>query len=136
MKKIYRSRYTWWIVAIFVAFMLLLPIIMFFEGFNLLCAIFAILYIAFGLDLLCRTSYRIEGTRLRLRAGMFSATLDIDKMVSISRKNSFTNGNSFAWSTNRLALRMPRRYVYEVSPADEQSFIADLLLINPNIAVL
>lgn len=123
-------------VAIFIALMLLLPMIMFFVGFNLLCAIVAVIYIAFGSDLLCRTSYKIEGTWLHLRAGMFSATLDIGKMISISHKNGFTNGNSFAWSTDRLALKMTRRYVYEVSPVDEQGFIADLLRINPNIAVL
>jgi len=136
MKKIYRSKYSWWIVAVMCALVLVLPCVMLFEGFSWLVAIVSVVYAAFFVDMMVGTAYIIEGDKLKLTAGhFFRATLDISKIKSITKVHTAVNDNSFAWSTDRLLITMPRSYKYMVSPADEAGFLKALVAINPQIQV-
>lgn len=135
MQKVYKTKYTWWMVAIMIGLVLLYPAFMMFEGFSWIMTVVCIVVVAFFLDFLLRVSYTIDGDKLKLRAGLFHITLDIGKIKSITSKKTLLNGNSFAMSTDRLTILMPHGYKYMVSPRDKEAFIADLLHINPKIEV-
>ncbi len=136
MKKIYRSKYSWWIVAVMCVLVLVPPCVMLFDGFSWLVAIVSFVYAVFFVDMMVGTTYIIEGDKLKLTAGhLFRATLDISKIKDITKVHTAVNNNSFAWSTDRLLITMPRSYKYMVSPSDEAGFINALVEINPQIQV-
>lgn len=136
MKKIYRPKYSWWIVSIMSLPVVIYPCIMFFVGFSWEIAISSFVVAAFFVDMMVATTYVIDGDKLKLRAGhLFRATIDISKIKSIKKVCTTANDNSFAWSTDRLLITMPRSYKYMVSPVDEAGFIDALVEINPQIQV-
>lgn len=115
---------------------LLTPSFMLLWGFDWYLLISGIVIAAFFLDMMLGTKYTIDGNNLYLRAGcLFHSKIDIQKIISIKHQKTCTNDNSFAWSTDRLMLKMPRGYKYQVSPTDEQRFIEALKEINPNITL-
>lgn len=137
MKKVYRSKYTWWIVAVMLALVLILPCVMLFDGFSWAVFIVWLVYTAFFADMMICTTYSIDGDKLKLRAGhIFRATLDISKIKSIEKVKTAINDNSFAWSTDRLLITMPRSHRYMVSPLDAPAFLTALKAINPQIHLL
>lgn len=81
-----------------------------------------------------KTTYTVEDNVLRLSAPLRSLTISIDSIKKI-RRGKFWVESSRNYSAAYIKLRIiydRSNYVY-VSPDDEESFVATLRAINPNI---
>ncbi len=80
------------------------------------------------------TKYIVEGNQLIIKC-MFivNERIDIAKIRKIEKTNSILS--SPALSLDRIAVRYNKFDEVYISPKEKQSFLNDLLQINPNIEV-
>ena len=83
-------------------------------------------------DMLIHTDYTISNRRLIIRCGvLYRMTLPIDNITSISLKSSLVS--SPALSLTRIELRYGKHNRVYISPQNQDSFISDLMTVNPQI---
>ena len=86
------------------------------------------------IHMLLTTQYKIVGKTLKIKSGIFvNKLVNIDSIRSISETNSLLS--SPANSTDRLELKYNKFESIIVSPKDKDSFIKNLLELNPRIEV-
>ena len=113
-----------------------LPILAYMVYLQLWIAVFMILVVLLYIaDILLHTTYWIEGKDLKIQAGRFyRLNVDILSINSIKQSRDISKGpaNSF----DRLDIQYKinnQRHSVLVSPLLKESFISEILNINPNI---
>lgn len=113
-----------------------LPILAYMVYLQLWIAVFMILVVLLYIaDILLHTTYWIEGKELKIQAGRFyRLNVDILSINSIKQSRDISKGpaNSF----DRLDIQYKinnQRHSVLVSPLLKESFISEILNINPNI---
>ena len=128
--KIYKSKIDWWmsLVLVYPIFRSIVSII---EGewigyFGILMCFLFIFFISKS------TRYIIEENQLIVKC-MFIVNnkIDISKIKKIEKTNSILS--SPALSLDRIAIKFNKYDEVYISPKEKQSFVNDLLKINPEI---
>lgn len=128
--KIYKSKIDWWmsLVLVYPIFRSIVSII---EGewIGYLGILMCFLFIFF---ISKSTRYIIEENQLIVKC-MFivNERIDISKIKKIEKTNSILS--SPALSLDRIAIKFNKYDEVYISPKEKQSFVNDLLKINPEI---
>lgn len=138
MNKVYKSIVSKLFLVICIGFVAAFIVSLFFCYHILWILLINILFggmgIALLIDILIHTDYTIKGEKLHIRSGiLFNITLPICKISQITEESTILS--SPALSLKRIKITYGRNNIVYISPQNQENFIKDLLLINPNIIV-
>jgi hypothetical protein len=130
--KIYKSKIDWWL-GLPILYPILRSIQSIIEGEWMgYLGVFVILLIVLFVSK--TTRYIINENNLIVRSmWIVNDTIDISKIRKIEKSSSILS--SPALSLDRLAIKFNKFDEVYISPKEKQSFLDDLLAINPNIDV-
>ena len=130
--KIYKSKIDWWL-GLVLLYPIFRSIVSMIEGkwIGYLGIVLCLLFIVF---ISKSTRYIIEEDKLIVKC-MFIVNdrIEISKIRKIEKTNSVLS--SPALSLDRIAIKFNKFDEVYISPKEKQSFLNDLLEINPNIEV-
>ncbi len=142
-RAVYRSRIDWF----FKLPLVLVAAVVIFSGYFLLtdtresllskiafvlivCVVFAIM-----IHLMRFTFYRFEKNLLHIQSSVFRKQVSYANIREIRRNKTLFIGWKLALATKGLVLHYNKYDVIYISPEDEDEFVAQLLLRNPEIRI-
>lgn len=139
--KIYKSKVDWWVYTIlpftFLCCMIG-PILT--DSDYWLGLVLAVPFCLFICYAFISTKYAIRGNEFGVKSLLGWQWFPIDRIESITHVNSILA--SAALSTHRIAIKFSDRKVLksslplEISPKDDKGFIAELLMVKPDIKIV
>ncbi len=106
-----------------------------FEFSNLVAFLLLGMVICMLLWLWFETNYEIKEGKLVYKSGPFRGNIEISKIQHITRDKTMWSGFKPALGLRGLIIRYNKWDDIYISPADKESFIAELLKLNSNIEI-
>lgn len=136
--KYYKSRVDWWVFAVVIfTVAYCLGFAIFFDSYMLMVPM-GVGLAALEVAAFCSVKYAIRGNELGVRGMNYGWTwYPIDKIATIKKSSGILSAS--ALSTRRISIRFSDRKILksssplEISPEDRDTFLAELLSVNPNI---
>jgi hypothetical protein len=105
------------------------------QVFTLLASLIVLTLVGMVVWIWFDTSYYLTENKLHYKSGPFRGSLNIDKIVRITKNQTLLAGMKPALARNGLTIRFNKWDEIYIAPVEPELLISELLRVNPEIKI-